>query len=461
MTSKLRPRARGTVARVGCVAAAAAIVLTPVIAAATPASFTFTPPNPGWTPVLIGGAPVVDAEGDAAGARDVVGDTANPALYVAADATHIYFRIRLDETPQQSSTNFAPFGWGCFIDTDGNRQTYEFSSLVDGINNPDLIKFFKNTVTTAPNLPSDPPDLPAVSAVSAPLDPAVGHARVVSAGSNFGGTPDFFLDWAVERSVALAAGFDPSRPLRIYCGSSNSGSMVDADCTGSTAGACALDSQFSDPLTLTSAGSASCGDGLVGPGEGCDDGNLVNGDGCSALCLRELGQPCTSSAQCESGFCGSSASCSVDPDSGVVDAMTDVADTLAMDTAADTTVVDVASDVADTTVVDAAEDVADTTIEDVAADAVADTTPIEDVADAVASDARDASIPDIGNADATTETPTISEDNGGCGCRLAASTPPSAYLVLAVGACLLRRRRVTKHFSSIARTVPGVPPRRR
>ena len=32
---------------------------------------------------------------------------------------------------------------------------------------------------------------------------------------------------------------------------------------------------------------ATCGDGALGPGETCDDGNAVSGDGCSASCLRE------------------------------------------------------------------------------------------------------------------------------------------------------------------------------
>ena len=34
---------------------------------------------------------------------------------------------------------------------------------------------------------------------------------------------------------------------------------------------------------------AACGDRLVTPGEGCDDGNLDDGDGCSAACLLECG----------------------------------------------------------------------------------------------------------------------------------------------------------------------------
>ena len=31
-----------------------------------------------------------------------------------------------------------------------------------------------------------------------------------------------------------------------------------------------------------------CGDGFVGPGEGCDDGNANDGDGCSAACVGEM-----------------------------------------------------------------------------------------------------------------------------------------------------------------------------
>jgi len=38
------------------------------------------------------------------------------------------------------------------------------------------------------------------------------------------------------------------------------------------------------PLTLRP---VVCGDGYVGPNEACDDGNLINGDGCSAACVVE------------------------------------------------------------------------------------------------------------------------------------------------------------------------------
>lgn len=34
-----------------------------------------------------------------------------------------------------------------------------------------------------------------------------------------------------------------------------------------------------------------CGDGIVGRGEACDDGNTANGDGCSSVCLEGAGEP--------------------------------------------------------------------------------------------------------------------------------------------------------------------------
>ena len=54
-----------------------------------------------------------------------------------------------------------------------------------------------------------------------------------------------------------------------------------------------------------------CGDGIVGSGEECDDGNLLDGDCCSAACLLEPdGSPCddgafcTATDTCSAGACG-------------------------------------------------------------------------------------------------------------------------------------------------------------
>jgi cysteine-rich repeat protein len=52
------------------------------------------------------------------------------------------------------------------------------------------------------------------------------------------------------------------------------------------------------PLTVSNADLAgcvvpACGDGILDPGEGCDDGDTANGDGCSAVCAVESCFTCT------------------------------------------------------------------------------------------------------------------------------------------------------------------------
>ena len=46
-----------------------------------------------------------------------------------------------------------------------------------------------------------------------------------------------------------------------------------------------------------------CGNGIRELRESCDDGNLVNGDGCSQNCRRENGQECSANPDCESRRC--------------------------------------------------------------------------------------------------------------------------------------------------------------
>jgi fibro-slime domain-containing protein len=55
--------------------------------------------------------------------------------------------------------------------------------------------------------------------------------------------------------------------------------------------------------TGTHACAAVCGDGNVDMGELCDDGNAVNGDGCSAMCMREAGFTCTDMARPDTEPC--------------------------------------------------------------------------------------------------------------------------------------------------------------
>ena len=50
--------------------------------------------------------------------------------------------------------------------------------------------------------------------------------------------------------------------------------------------------------------STTCGDGIVASGEGCDDGNLTNGDGCNSVCNIEAGFNCAGSPSICSSVCG-------------------------------------------------------------------------------------------------------------------------------------------------------------
>jgi len=47
-----------------------------------------------------------------------------------------------------------------------------------------------------------------------------------------------------------------------------------------------------NPITFQFTPPAVCGNSVVDPGETCDDGNIVGGDGCSAACQTELGFQC-------------------------------------------------------------------------------------------------------------------------------------------------------------------------
>jgi|GEM_PF-1375937 len=71
-----------------------------------------------------------------------------------------------------------------------------------------------------------------------------------------------------------------------------------------------------------------CGDGTLDPSEACDDGNVDSGDGCSAQCRLEIGEPgcegdedCVAAAFCQAGTCV--ARCFSDTDCADADPCTD------------------------------------------------------------------------------------------------------------------------------------------
>jgi cysteine-rich repeat protein len=69
------------------------------------------------------------------------------------------------------------------------------------------------------------------------------------------------------------------------CDSADLGGATCADFAGLGGGTLAC----SDVCALRTNGCAlaACGDGILSIGEGCDDGNVANADGCSATCTVE------------------------------------------------------------------------------------------------------------------------------------------------------------------------------
>ena len=199
-----------------------------------------------WRVLMCGGAPAFDPVADepaATNERDVVGDAGQPALYVFTDATHLFFRMRVDDDPT-SGGSLRPFGWAVEFDVDTDRTTYEVIAIVDGIENPDAVNLKRNTDQ---RLPDDPADTPEVDITSWP---ASTHARGVPAegalASSFDGTPDFFVDWALPLSALAAEGISATTPVVLVMGTSSNAQSINADL--------ACHDGAGDPRTLTGTG---------------------------------------------------------------------------------------------------------------------------------------------------------------------------------------------------------------
>lgn len=263
-----------------------AVVVLAVVIAPRAASAQTWPTDDQWRILYCGGVPSFDPVADEAGAsneRDVVGDSEHPALYYFADATHFFLRMRVDASPTQAD-GFRPFGWGVEFDTDADRTTYELLSQVDGISNPDVVSLSANTTQARLDDPADPVE------TTLTTYPTTTHARGVPAegpfASQFGGSPDFFVDWAIERADLAAQGVTDATALVIVMGTSNNTQALNADlaCWDDTGGVGTLSGVSTDPFTP--AGTAvpdMDGDGLYDaeePGIGTNPGVAdTDGDG--------------------------------------------------------------------------------------------------------------------------------------------------------------------------------------
>src|SRR5262249_26250336 len=125
-----------------------------------------------------------------------------------------------------------------------------------------------NTATTIANSPTDPATSPPLATY-----PFAMNARsITAAGTAFGGTPDFFLDFAVPWTDLIAHGVDHTTGVRVWAGSSNAIDNLDGDlaCYDNAGGPATLDS------TASAAAPADPGTGGGNPG----GAQLVGGERC-------------------------------------------------------------------------------------------------------------------------------------------------------------------------------------
>jgi MYXO-CTERM domain-containing protein len=230
------------------------------------------PGDSAYVPLRCGNAVMTDGFADESGAlneRDIVGDSGAAAGLRASDDTNLYLRMRLEEDPAPAGA-VTSFSWGMEFDLDDDVNDYELLILVDGMGGAGAtVQIFRNTTTTLNNDPNDPADQPAAQTYT-----FANNARTItSPGSNYGGSADFFLDFAVPWSALIPLGLDHDTPTHVWAASSSSANSLNGDfaCHAGGTGAATLSGTASDDTT---------GD-PNDPGGGGGSGRLEGGGGCS------------------------------------------------------------------------------------------------------------------------------------------------------------------------------------
>lgn len=148
-------------------------------------------PNVIWTPYQND-----DPSDERPRAIDLWGDDTFPGAWYAYDGEYIYFRERVDGDPG-GPRGFAQYAWNVLINTDGNPQDYEWIIALDGIN--EEVTFIENVNKELDSWNDPAEGTDGKGAPNASYSAAT-NARFVLADSNFGGDPDYFVDWGIPYS---------------------------------------------------------------------------------------------------------------------------------------------------------------------------------------------------------------------------------------------------------------------
>ncbi len=191
-----------------------------------------------FSPMTCGGQTMWDTVADVNNAvLDVVGNDTYPAISTASDATNLYIRMLLDESPLQTSTNLKSFSWGLEFDTDGNLSTYEHLIIMNGAGS-DKLYIKNNTQTTSPDDPTD-----SAEDVSVEFSNTASWWNVTAANSAFAGTTDYWLTFIMPWTVLGDHNIDRNSTSAYWFGTSTQSSNINGDFV-------CHDGTGSDPVTL-------------------------------------------------------------------------------------------------------------------------------------------------------------------------------------------------------------------
>ena len=249
-----------------------------------------------YRPIMLDDLPLADVVNDATPpVRDLYGTNNDPVAFLALVDGRVWIRLRVDDIPADPVTGqILPWSWALLIDSDLDDNDFEFSITADGIT-----QSFQILENTTPGFQGDPTDPIETSRYSEALNltPGSENARVTVANTLSNANPDYFLEYSVPLSELEAVGINSNTPLRFMVGSGETAASINVDIAGIdlAPGAGSTVGALSDLMTIDGVvynRTGSCGDGTLNAGEGCDDSNGSNGDGCSSECFIEYGYRC-------------------------------------------------------------------------------------------------------------------------------------------------------------------------
>ena len=195
-------------------------------------------PSLTFSPMNCGGETMWDTVGDVNNAvLDLVGNATYPAVQTASNATNLYVRMLLDESPMNAQGNLKSFAWGLEFDTDGNVSTYEHLIIANGAGS-DALMIQNNTVTNSPNDPTD-----STESTSYTFATTSDHWNVTAADSSFSSTTDYWLTFILPWTVLDHHNIDRNTTTAYWFGTSTQSSNINGDFV-------CHDGLSTDPVTL-------------------------------------------------------------------------------------------------------------------------------------------------------------------------------------------------------------------